>query len=179
MQTLATTLTESEAEAAIVGGIAGATIGMFVVVLLIFYVLLVIAGWKILKKAGEPGWKILIPIYNIYMLLKIVNMKNWFWWLLLISICTSIMINIDMPQLYNMSPDGYSQVDWGKHPTALIALIIDSVATLAAAVVYSWRTSKAFGHGVPFAIGLFLLPNLFWLILGFGSSKYSKKALKK
>ena len=26
------------------------------------------AMWKILNKAGEPGWKILIPVYNLYIM---------------------------------------------------------------------------------------------------------------
>lgn len=32
----------------------------------IFYILQVIAYWKIFTKAGEEGWKSIIPIYNGY-----------------------------------------------------------------------------------------------------------------
>ena len=34
---------------------------------------MIVALWKIFTKAGEPGWKSIIPIYNIIMLLKIVG----------------------------------------------------------------------------------------------------------
>lgn len=57
-------------------------IGM--VVYLAFIVFLVVSMWKVFAKAGEPGWAILIPIYNAYVYLKIAG-KPW-WWLLLFLI---------------------------------------------------------------------------------------------
>lgn len=45
--------------------------GTFAVTLLVSYVLLAIAGWKMFEKAGEAGWKALIPIWNTYILYKI------------------------------------------------------------------------------------------------------------
>ena len=58
------TLTQNEAIAAggIIGGIF-ATAGIFI---LAVYILLIVAWWKIFTKAGEAGWKSIIPIYNIY-----------------------------------------------------------------------------------------------------------------
>src|ERR1700744_3698770 len=47
----------------------------------ILYVIIVltIAGlWKIFEKAGEKGWKALIPVYNYYVWLKIVK-RPWWW----------------------------------------------------------------------------------------------------
>ena len=38
---------------------------------LAIYVLAIIGFWKMFEKAGEPGWKALIPIYNLYILFKI------------------------------------------------------------------------------------------------------------
>lgn len=58
------------------------------VVLWIFYVafivLMIVALWKIFTKAGEAGWKSIIPIWNTIILLKIVG-RPW-WWLLLLLI---------------------------------------------------------------------------------------------
>ena len=42
----------------------------------IVYLLLVIAMWKIFVKAGEAGWKSLIPIVDFYYLFKIAMGKN-------------------------------------------------------------------------------------------------------
>jgi hypothetical protein len=48
-------------------------------------VVLIVAGWwKIFEKAGEAGWKAIIPIYDILILLKIVG-REW-WWIILMLI---------------------------------------------------------------------------------------------
>jgi hypothetical protein len=47
-------------------------------------VLLIAGWWMIFTKAGEAGWKAIIPIYNVLVLLKIVG-REW-WWILLMLI---------------------------------------------------------------------------------------------
>ncbi len=47
-------------------------------------IVILIANWKIFTKAGKPGWAVLIPIYNAYILLEIVG-REW-WWLILLAI---------------------------------------------------------------------------------------------
>jgi len=42
------------------------------------------AFWQIFTKAGEEGWKAIIPIYNMVVLLRIVG-KPW-WWIFLLFI---------------------------------------------------------------------------------------------
>ncbi|WP_088654183.1 DUF5684 domain-containing protein [Geofilum rhodophaeum] len=37
--------------------------------------------WQIFEKAGQAGWKSLIPVYNILVFLQIIN-KPW-WWIFL------------------------------------------------------------------------------------------------
>jgi hypothetical protein len=65
------------------GAAAAAGAGSSLVSLIV--AILVIAGlWKVFTKAGQPGWAAIIPIYNVYILLKIVG-KPW-WWLLLMLI---------------------------------------------------------------------------------------------
>ncbi len=47
--------------------------------------LLVLASmWKIFQKAGRKGWEAIIPIYNLFVIQKIIN-KPW-WWVLLMFI---------------------------------------------------------------------------------------------
>lgn len=36
-------------------------------------ILVIVSLWKIFEKFGEPGWASIIPIYNLYILLKIVG----------------------------------------------------------------------------------------------------------
>ena len=61
---------------------AGAGI-IYLIVAWIWSIILIIALWIIFKKAGEKGWKAIIPIWNIYIMFKIAGMKNWFWWMIL------------------------------------------------------------------------------------------------
>ena len=42
-------------------------------------VLIIIGTWKILQKAGEDGWKAIIPFYGKYTLFKTFWKKKWFW----------------------------------------------------------------------------------------------------
>jgi hypothetical protein len=48
---------------------------------LVWFVIVVAGWWKTFEKAGQPGWKAIIPIYNAYIILKIIGRPGW--WLLL------------------------------------------------------------------------------------------------
>jgi hypothetical protein len=54
---------------------------MQIVLLILLMLLMLVSMWIIFSKAGKPGWAIIIPIYNIIVLLQIVG-KPW-WWLIL------------------------------------------------------------------------------------------------
>ena len=68
-------------------GVASSSVGSTAVIfgaLTIFFIILLVVGiatlgiigrWKIYKKAGEEGWKSLIPIYSDYTMYKILNME--------------------------------------------------------------------------------------------------------
>ena len=47
------------------------------VIAIIVAILDIIAMWKIFKKAGEAGWKSIIPIYNNVVLFKIAGISPW------------------------------------------------------------------------------------------------------
>lgn len=57
-------------------------------VVLLFQIALVgvqFAGmWAVFSKAGHAGWKAIIPIYNLYVMLQIG--ENRWWWLLLLVV---------------------------------------------------------------------------------------------
>ncbi len=60
----------------------GLTISTWLSISLFIAVVYIVAIWKIYEKAGQKGWASLIPIYNIYILLKIIGKPGW--WLLLL-----------------------------------------------------------------------------------------------
>jgi len=47
-------------------------------------ILMIAATWKIFTKANKAGWKAIIPIYNTYVMLKIVGRPGW--WLILLFV---------------------------------------------------------------------------------------------
>ena len=48
-------------------------------------ILFIVGEWKIYTKAGQPGWAVLIPFYNLYVLLQIVGRPTW-WMLILLFV---------------------------------------------------------------------------------------------
>jgi hypothetical protein len=73
------------------GGGAAFLIWLYVAV----YVLLIIGFWVIFTKAGEAGWKSIIPIYNTIIWLKIIG-HPWWWILLLLIPIVNFVILIMM-----------------------------------------------------------------------------------
>lgn len=151
-------LTTTQSAAAL-GGTVGVIAGMattMVIVGLVFYILLVIAQWRMFKKAGEKGWKAIIPIYNAYIYMKIIGLSFWKWFaaLFVSEIALQIGANANI---------GFLSTIGG------IAVLVIMIAL---SVLTARNTAKAFGKGTGFAIGLFFFPNIFQLILGFGSAEY-------
>ena len=160
--------------------VVGATLGTILTVSLIIGVLLIIAGWRIFEKAGEKGWKILIPIYDAYILFKICGIKNWFWVMLCISIIAAIMMGANMPPYIEDSYGYHINYDiLVDYPVYLTATAITCVSSIAFTIAIAVKLAKAFGKGVGYTLGLIFLPNIFTLILGFGKAKYDAKRLNK
>ena len=81
------------------GGDAGLE-GMLVILIQLVLLVVVIAGmWKTFEKAGEPGWASIVPIYNMYVLIRISG-NDWWWLFLLVIPILNVLIfakiNIDL-----------------------------------------------------------------------------------
>jgi hypothetical protein len=82
---------------------SGGGSGVFWLIYVAFIVLYLVAGWVVYTKAGEQGWKSLIPIYNWYVLLKIVGRPGW--WLILylipfVNFVIHIIVSIDLAKSF-------------------------------------------------------------------------------
>ena len=69
-------------------------------------VVCIVGLWKVFVKAGHPGWAVLIPIYNGYILLKIAGRPGW--WLLLylipiVNLVIAIIVAIDIAKAFGQS----------------------------------------------------------------------------
>ncbi|HVU17547.1 MAG TPA: DUF5684 domain-containing protein [Candidatus Didemnitutus sp.] len=64
---------------------------------------MIIAYWKVFTKANQPGWAVLIPFYNLYIMLKIAGRPGW--WLLLfllplVNFVITIMVMLDIAKSF-------------------------------------------------------------------------------
>ncbi|MBQ9530682.1 MAG: hypothetical protein IJR70_01275 [Eubacterium sp.] len=76
---------------------AGALIGV---------VLSIVALWKIFQKAGEEGWKAIIPFYNMFTFVKIIDGNGIKFLLLIIpvvNIVYSIILDIRLARAFGKS----------------------------------------------------------------------------
>ena len=69
----------------------------------IIFLNVIIGLGRVFAQAGEPGWASIIPIYNYYVILKIVG-RPW-WWLLLmlipfVNLVVSIIVSIDLAKSF-------------------------------------------------------------------------------
>ncbi len=77
---------------------------MVLIVLYIAVVVVVLAGmWKTFSKASRPGWAAIIPIYNIYTLVKVAGRPGW--WTILyfipfVNFVISIIISLDVAKAF-------------------------------------------------------------------------------
>jgi hypothetical protein len=59
-------------------------LGFGMLFLVALCLLIVVSQWKIYKKAGQPGWASIVPIYNYVVMLQII--KKPLWWIVLFFI---------------------------------------------------------------------------------------------
>ncbi len=130
-----------------------AALGTYLVIALIWYILQVIAYWRVFTKAGQPGWKSIIPFYNQYTQFRISWKVPYMYWVWLACIVAGLILGaID---------------SWAAYVGA-----VGSVAAMVIGILATIKLSQSFGHGTGFAIGLIFLGPIFMMILGFGSSRY-------
>lgn len=69
-------------------------------------VVFIVGMWKVFAKAGHPGWFVLIPIFNAYIMLKIAGRPGW--WLLLyfvpiVNVVVAALIAMDIAKSFGQS----------------------------------------------------------------------------
>ena len=139
-------------------------------------ILIQISLWKIYKKIGKPGWISLMPIYNIYVLIKSITKKNYlvvFWIVIIIEyilniICTNKMFQVFYEQSINNYYPNIYYFEFFRVGLMMLSYIIF-------AIIFSSKLSKAFDKSGWFTFGLVYCPFIFIPILAFDKSKYIDK----
>lgn len=141
------------------GGLAvGSILGFIVACAIIMWVFQIIAYWKMFTKAGEPGWKSIIPFYSQYIMYKLTWKTSWFWITLIVAVVygvfTSLNQNFPDVMLY------------------AVLLLVFAIIILVLSIISYHKISKSYGHGAGYTVGMLFLWPIFVLILGYGKSKY-------
>jgi hypothetical protein len=61
------------------------------VVSLVATVIQIAGMWKTFSKAGERGWGAIVPIYNVYLMIKVAD-KPWYWILLFLIPVVNVIL---------------------------------------------------------------------------------------
>lgn len=133
-------------------GLILASLGTIFILIIGWYVLQVVAYWQIFEKAGEPGWKAIIPFYNTYTQYKFTWDTNFYWFVLFGSIIGGLLNSFD------------------GMISALGSIILLGISIVN--IIALNKLAKAFGHGTGFTVGLVFLNPIFKLILGFSGDEY-------
>ena len=131
--------------------------GMYLMIAFAWWLLQIIANWRIFTKAGEAGWKSIIPIYGDYISYKIAWQPAYFWLTFILGIVSSYL---------------QGTLETGESLTVYMLVILIKIILVIISIMYSIKLARAFGRGTGFAIGLIFLPPIFMLILGFGDDRY-------
>lgn len=134
------------------------TLALVLLIDLPIYIMLVIAEWRILEKAGEKGWKSLIPVYNLFVSHHIAGMSH-IWFVLEVSSWVAELLLEIIPAV----------PDWLE----IVAGVTIVIFTIVMEVIHLNLLGNRFGKKLPFKIGMFLLPEIFLPILAFGKSTYT------
>jgi len=78
-------------------------------------VLMIVSIWYVFVKAAEPGWAILIPIYNILIMIKIAGKP---WWFILLMLIPIVNIVIEIMVLHGISKN------FGKDAGFTVGLVL-------------------------------------------------------
>ena len=96
----------SEATSQATAAMAGPMGMVFGIVLLVISIVSLVAAWRIFTKAGQPGWAAIIPFYNLYILLKIIQKPVW--WIILflipyVNIVMAFLMGVGLAKAFGKS----------------------------------------------------------------------------
>ena len=116
--------------------------------------------WKMFEKAGEKGWKYLIPIYGDYIDCKIIGKVKIFW-VNLISTIGFIVLSSILLAISQVSQTEFLFL------VLLFLSITSLIIIMVCQVIKAFATTKAFGQESIFGLGLLFLPIIFVAIIAF------------
>lgn len=138
---------------------------------LIISIFSLVMYWMLLEKAGENGWKILIPYYSEYTIFKIAKKRNLFWWQLVIGIVTVISaITLLTMSIFMIEAESeMSGLVTGCIINSVLIFIL-SIVLFVIKVKRSIGLSKAFGQSTAFGVGILFIEPVFIAIIALNTN---------
>lgn len=140
-------------QTALVGIIAFLAAAKLYILLIViaFCVFAIIGNWKLYVKAGQPGWKAIIPFYNLYTLVEMVGL-NWYWFL--IAIAPTITTGLTIGSHTLIGPIG----------------TLGSVASILANVAICYNMSKKVHKDTGFVVLAVIFSSILFPVLGYSKN---------
>ena len=160
------------------GTIEGVAAVIFYLIYMIVYfgilAFIIASVWKLFTKAGEAGWKSLIPVYNTYIMYKIAGKKNLFWAQLgigiaVIILCVAFMVSM-IVSLASLFGGASADASYGVFWISLLLLLVASIASFVVQCIFNVGLAKSFGQETLFAVGLIFVSPIFIAILAFSKN---------
>lgn len=151
---------------------AAAYSGVWTVIQVVLLVLTIVAYWRIFEKAGEKGWKAIIPVYSNYVLYKLVWKKSMFWWNLVVGVIAGIAGAVFIGALMAAGGGADAMMMGGTALIAMLVLLAAAIINVVINIILYVKMARAYGYGGGFAVGLILVNTVFILILGLGNAEY-------
>ena len=152
--------------------LAIASSGVWTVVELAILVLTIAAYWKIFEKAGEKGWKAIIPVYSNYVLYKLVWKKSMFWWNLVLGVIAGIAGVVFIGALIAAGGGADAMMMGGTALISMLVFLATGIVSVVINIILYVKMARAYGYGGGFAVGLIFINTVFILILGLGNAEY-------
>ena len=153
------------------GAVVGGMITTMMIVSLVIWVLLIIAYWKMFTKAGEPGWKSIIPIYSDYVQWRIGWKKTGLFWAYIALVIGGALL-MGASGAYVAGRGGaVVATGGGNQILGMIGAVLVLVGCILA-LVSGYKLMCSFGHGAGWFVLYLLFPTIMLLVLAFGSSRH-------
>lgn len=168
----------------------GVGIGFLIVYVIFIMALVALFGGSVagqshmFTKAGQKPWKAIIPVYNLYILFDLSWNKHRFWFWLgggavayvggtsVLSLNLLISAIAGAQHLYSTASTDLSGNLIGTSIGSFLLAFAGFGVMLVFQIILSIKVARSYGKGTGYVWGLILIPEIFYMILGFGSAQY-------
>lgn len=159
----------------------GISLGLVLLIMApVVAILGIIGRWKVFTKAGEKGWKSIVPFYNVCTMLKMSGRDKYIRIYIagiIMRILAFLLMLFSTGTLFGITLSGVwqdlellSKISWIFPLTSLVMYVLIGVSAFCqfGAIMNAYSgICQNLGLGVGMTVGLFFLSPIFWILLGF------------